>query len=235
MQERTLPYTEGDDAFDAFVAQPDGDKPRPAVIVCHAWGGRGEFAESKAKALADMGYVGAAVDLYGVGKRGDDVPSCQALMMPLLENRPLLQRRLTAAYQTVRTLDGVDPDRIAVIGHCFGGLCAILMARMGMSLRAAVSFHGLLKVGDSLDHDMKARLLVLHGQDDPMVPPSDVGDFTAEMQRIHADWELHVYPRAKHAFANPDANDEKLGTAYDATADRRSWAAMKRLLGETLS
>jgi len=230
-----LGYTEGNESFDVYVARPEGDAPRPTVLVCHAWGGRDGFAEGKARALAELGYVGAAIDLYGVGRRGTDHASSQALMSALVANPATLRRRLAAAHEAVRALPGVDGERTAAIGFCFGGMCALLCARMGLALRGVVSFHGLLKIGAALETRPSARMLVLHGQDDPMVPPSDVGLFAEEMKRIDADWQLHVYPRVVHAFTNPAANDRSFGTVYDAEADRRSWSAMRAFLTDVLA
>lgn len=234
MTAELVPYREGDDLFDALVARPEGVGPHPAVLVCHAYGGRDALAEEKAQRLAERGYVGAAIDLYGVGRRGTDRASSQALMMELVGDPPLFRRRLAAAYQAVRTLDGVDPGRMGAIGFCFGGLAAILAARMGLALRGVVSFHGLLKIGEPLEGPVRARILVLHGQDDPMAPPSDVGAFAEEMKRIGAEWQLHAYPGVMHAFTNPKANDPGFGTVYDADADRRSWLEMTRFFDDVL-
>lgn len=235
MPTENVPYTEGDDAFDAHVVSPEGAGPHPAVLVCHAFGGRDDFAEDEARKLAELGYVGAAIDVYGVGERGTDRASSQALMKPLIEDPPKLRRRLAAAYQAVRTLDTVDPDRMGAIGFCFGGLCAILTARMGLRLRGVVSFHGLLKIGEKLDEKVHARILVEHGQDDPMVPPSQVGGFAEEMQRLNAEWQLHAYPGVMHSFTNPKANDPDFGTVYDADADRRSRIDMVRFFEDVLA
>ena len=235
MKTETIGYERDGEAFDVFVARPDGDSPRPAVLVCHAWGGRDAFAEDKANKLAELGYVGAAIDVYGVGKRGTDKASSEALMMPLVSEPSRLRERLAAAYEVVCGLDGVDDKRMATIGYCFGGLCSILTARMGLSLRGVVSFHGLLKVGEELAEKPKARILVLHGQDDPMAPPADVGLFAAEMKRIDADWQLHAYPKVMHAFTNPNANDPDFGTVYNKSADQRSWRTMQTFLTEVLA
>lgn len=229
-----IPFSVGDQSFDVFVARPEGAGPHPVVMVCHAWGGRDDFAEAKARTLTELGYIGAAIDIYGIGKRGTDKESSQALMMPLVSNPPELRARLTAAFEAVRNVEGVDPQRMGAIGFCFGGLCAILCARMGLDLNGVVSFHGLLKVGEPLETSPKARILVLHGQDDPMAPPEDVGTFAAEMKRIDADWELHAYPGVLHAFTNPKANDRDFGTVYDAAADARSWIAMRRFFEDVL-
>ena len=229
-----IPFSVAGQSFDVFVARPESTGPHPAVMICHAWGGRDAFAEAEARKLAELGYVGAAIDLYGIGKRGTDKESSQALMMPLVSNPAELRTRLKAAFETVQRIDGVDPTRVGAIGFCFGGLCAILGARMGLPLRGVVSFHGLLKVGEPLETKPRARILVLHGQDDPMAPPEDVGTFAAEMKRIDADWELHAYPGVLHAFTNPQANDRDFGTVYDADADARSRLAMKRFFADVL-
>lgn len=230
-----IEYTEGQETFDAVVARPDGDGPHPGVLVCHAWGGRDAFAEAKAEKLAEMGYVGAAIDVYGIGKRGTDTASSEALMTPLIREPALLRRRLAAAHDAVAQLDFVDREQMGAIGFCFGGLCAILMARMGAPLQGIVSFHGLLKVGEPLDAKVRAKLLVLHGQDDPMAPPSDVGTFAEEMKRIDADWQLHAFPGVMHAFTNPAANDPDFGTVYNEYADRRSWVEMTRFFADVFA
>lgn len=235
MPSELIPYREGEDEFDAFVARPDRPGHHPAVLVCHAWGGRDSFAEDRARALAELGYVGAAIDLYGLGKRGTDTASCQALMSALVEDPPRLRRRLAAAFQAVRVLEGVDPERCAAIGYCFGGLCAILGARMGLPLRGVVSFHGSLRIGEPLPGPVHAKLLIEHGQDDPLVPPAQLGAFAAEMQRLEVDWRLHAYPGVKHSFTDPRADNPALGMAYDADADRRSWAEARAFLAEVLS
>ncbi|MCB9625857.1 MAG: dienelactone hydrolase family protein [Sandaracinaceae bacterium] len=235
MQTDLLPYSHDGEDFDVFVARPDALEPRPAVMVCHTWAGRDGFAEDKARALAKLGYVGAAIDLYGVGKRGTDTASSRALMMGVLGDPAKLRSRLARANDVVRATEGVDGERMGAIGFCFGGLCAILMARMGLPLRGVVSFHGLLKIGEPLDAEVRAQILVQHGQDDPMAPPEDVGTFAAEMKRINADWQLHAYPGVVHAFTNPQANDPSFGTVYDEDAARRSWMEMRRFFEDTLA
>jgi len=230
-----VPYEVGGHAFDVFVARPAGADPRPAVVVVHAFGGRDAFAEGKAKALAELGYVGAAIDLYGIGKRGTDRASSQALMGALIGDPALLRQRLAGSFQAVQALSGVDAQRVGAIGFCFGGLCAVLMARMGLAMRGVVSFHGLLKVGTPLEDRVQAKILVLHGQDDPMVPPADVATFLEEMKRVHADWQLHAYPGVVHAFTNPAANDPNFGTVYNADADRRSWIEMRRFFEDVFA
>jgi len=221
-----IPYQAGGTEFDAYIAYPAASTPRPAVLVCHAYGGRDAFAESKANALAKLGYVGAAIDLYGIGKRGTDASSSSALMTELMRNPPILRERLRAAFEAIRELPRVDKVRMGAIGFCFGGMCALLLARMGLPLRGVASFHGLLKTGEPLNQRIAARVLVLHGLDDPMAPPADIGAFAQAMKDGAADWQLHAYPGVMHAFTNPAANAPAEGKAYNAEADARSWRTM---------
>jgi dienelactone hydrolase len=226
----TIAYECGAATFDVAVARPPGGGPHPGVLVFHAWEGRDAFAELKARKLAELGYVGAAVDLYGLGERGTDRESSQRLMMSLVGNPAVLRRRIAKAHEVVSALEGVDRGRMGAIGFCFGGTCSILAARMGLPLRGVVSFHGLLKLGEPLHERVHAKILLQHGQDDPMVPPEDVAVFAQEMKRIHAEWTLHTYPGVMHSFTNPKANSPELGTVFDADADRTSWLEMRQFL-----
>ncbi len=231
-----VPHEHDGQALDVAIARPaSADAAPPAVLVFHAWKGRAEHEEARARRIADLGYVAAAVDLYGVGRRGHDADSCRALMMELVGDPPKLRGRIQASFDLVRGLDGVDPDRLGAIGFCFGGLCSLLAARMGLALRGVVSFHGLLKIGEPLETRPVARINVQHGQDDPMVPTEDLAAFAAEMKRIDADWTLHAYPGVVHAFTNPEAPSDSDVLRYDAGADTRSWLEMQRFFADVFT
>lgn len=208
-------------------------QPRPAVIVAHDWSGRNEFAEGKAKLLAEMGYVGFALDMYGKAMVGNTNEEKSALMSPLAGDRSRLRARLKAAYETVAALPQVDNTRIAIIGFCFGGLCALDLARSGVDIKGAVSFHGLLHKPEHLQTELiKAKILVLHGYDDPMVKPEQVNAFCKEMTEAKADWQVTMYGHVQHAFTNPSAYDLDLGLIYNALASDRAWHAMAYFLEE---
>lgn len=231
---KTIPYEAKDVVAQGHVAYDDTmDTKRPAVIVCHDWTGRNEFACKKAEQLASMGYVGFALDMYGEAKQGQDNDEKMKFMSPLVENRQLLRDRVTAAFETVKAMDVVDEDNIAIIGFCFGGLCALDLARSGAEITGAVSFHGLLNSPvDIPNQSIKAKVLVLHGHDDPMVPPEQVLQFEKEMTDAKVDWQVHVYGKTAHAFTNPQANDSNLGTIYNETAASRAWLSMTNFLHE---
>ncbi|MEM1261088.1 MAG: dienelactone hydrolase family protein [Pseudomonadota bacterium] len=220
--------------FEGSIARdPAWQEPRPVVLVAHAWAGRSAFEDQRAVAIAELGYVGFAIDVYGRGKLGTSVEENSALMQPLLDDRAQLQTRLHAALDTACGLDFVDTAHAAMIGYCFGGLCALDLARTGAEVSGVVSLHGLFGAPDNhTDTAIKSRVLALHGWADPMAQPDTVLALADEMTRKGADWQLHAYGNALHAFTNPEANDRDFGTVYDADADRRSWQAVANFLAE---
>ena len=231
----TLEYTHDGSVFEAYVAAPTLDRARPAVMICHAWAGRGEHEQAIAHRLAELGYVGIALDLYGKGVRGQNNEDCQALMTPLVENRALLQERLKLAISAVHEQDYVQADNTVIAGYCFGGLCALDAARSNAPILGAASFHGLLGKPDNLEgQKISAKIIIFHGYDDPMVPPQDLIAFANEMTEAGADWQIHTYGSTMHAFTNKAANDPGFGTVYSESADRRSFESFNNFLEEVL-
>lgn len=237
IETRTLEYFEGPLALRGHLAwDASASDPRPGVLVAHTWAGCGGFEQGKAVALAQLGYVALAVDMYGDGVVGSGPEENARLMAPLLEDRATLQRRMQAALEALKGLECVDESRTAAIGFCFGGLCVLDLARTGASLQAAVSFHGLLHPpGNIANTPVKASVLVLHGWDDPMAQPPSVEALAGELTRAGADWQVHAYGGAMHAFTNPAANNPDFGTVYDEQADKRSWRAMREFLDDALA
>ncbi|PPD50025.1 MAG: carboxymethylenebutenolidase [Methylobacter sp.] len=233
----TIGYLDGDVLLEAYFAFDDAiTERRPAVLISHAWGGRDDFVAEKANKLAELGYVGFALDMYGKGVRGNSPEQNSKLMQPFMADRGLLQKRIKAALYAVRLLPWVDDSKIAAMGFCFGGLCVLDLARTGADLKGVVSFHGLLGAPDNLvTNSIKAKVLALHGHDDPMGPIEQVLAFEQEMTKAGADWQLHIYGHTMHAFTNPKANDPAFGTVYQANADKRSWLAMKNFLAEVFA
>lgn len=227
-------YYLNDRAFHGFLAVPQGIKtPAPAVLVVHDWSGRNGFACDKARLLATQGYIGFAVDLYGQGKVGETTEEKKALMDPLTADRRALCARMQAALETLTALPEVDSTRIAAMGFCFGGLCALDLARSGAALKGIISFHGELSAPQGFAPvPIVAKMLVLHGYDDPMVTPEAVLKFCNEMTAAKVDWQVHCYGKTKHSFTNPAAHDEAMGTVYNPVADARSWASTRAFLAD---
>ena len=234
IQERLVEYEHGGASLEGFLACDDVDGgAKPAVMVVHAWGGRGQFECDRARALAELGYVGFAADLYGKGVLGASVEENAGLMQPFLDDRAMLQSRLTASLETLKSQPEVDNDRIAAIGYCFGGLCVLDLARIGTDINGVASFHGLFGApGNTAGTKIKTRVLALHGHEDPMVPVDAVVALEKELTEAGADWQIHVYGNTLHAFTNPEANFPDLGAIYNKNADKRSWQTLLNFLDE---
>ncbi len=235
MREQTIDYRDGETLLEGFLCYDESlPGPRPTVLINHAWGGRDEFVERKARRLAWQGYACFALDNYGKGKRGGTPAECNALMTPFMQDRRKLLMRLQAGLTAAKGMPIVDARRIAVMGFCFGGLCTLDLARANADVRGVVSFHGLLKPSGFTEPKIRAKVLMLHGYDDPLAPPDDVLAIAREFTAAGADWQLHAYGHTVHAFTNPSANDRAGGTQYDEAADRRSWHALEEFLAEVL-
>ncbi len=228
---RIVDYEQGGQTYEGFLAMPEGT-PKGVVLVAHAWGGQSAFEQDKAKLVAEWGYAGFAIDVFGKGKRGETNEECEALMTPLASNRVELQSRLAEALSVAKKESG--SDNAAAIGFCFGGLSVLDMARTNMALKGVVSFHGLFGAPGNTADQITPKVLALHGWEDPMATPDDVMDFSKEMTSAKADWQLHAYGSTMHAFTNPHADNPDFGTVYDAGADRRSFAACQDFLAEVL-
>lgn len=231
---RTIDYEDGGAPLEGELAWDDARTgPRPGVLIAHAWRGRGEFDSRKAHGLAALGYAGFALDLYGKGVRGGSIEQNRALMQPFMDDRALLQRRMLAALDCLRAQPEVDSSRTGAIGFCFGGLCVLDLARSGADITGVVSFHGLLRPpGNTASNTIRARVLVLHGWDDPMATPGELVALGNELTSMRADWQIHAFGNAMHAFTNPQANDPDFGTVYQPDADRRSWQLMRAFFDE---
>ncbi|MGV3593526.1 MAG: dienelactone hydrolase family protein [Gammaproteobacteria bacterium] len=235
MPSQYLEYRDGDTVLEAYVALPAAGGKRPAVLVSHAWAGRDAFECDKADKLAELGYVGIAIDNYGKGVLGRTMEENSALMTPFVQDRAKLRRRLLAGVAAAAKLPQVDAAKMAAIGFCFGGLCVLDMARSGADLRGVVSFHGLFRQSEVPNEKIRAKILALHGHDDPMVPPDAVLALEQELSSAGADWQIHAYGGTMHAFTNPDANAPQNGMQYNPIAAARAWTSMKNFLAEVLA
>ncbi len=234
----TVEYDARGDVLEGYLAFDASREGRlPAVIVVHEWWGLDDHARKAADRLAALGYVAFALDMYGKGYHTSD-PAQAGEWAGSIRNRPgIAKSRFEAAIEVLKVHDKVDPDRVAAMGYCFGGTVVLEMARMGVDLKGVVSFHGGLgsNVPDS-EYNLKSKVLVLHGAEDPLVPDSEVVTFIGEMRKAEADWQLVHYGGALHSFTNPAADYYGMdATAYDPDADKRSWEAMKTFLQEVLS
>lgn len=234
MQTELVGYEDEGTQLEGFAAAPSREK-RPLVILCHAWKGRDEFICEKAQQVAQWGYAGFALDMYGKGVLGKSAEENAALKRPFVENRELMLKRVLKAYEVARQLPFIDISRIAVLGFGFGGICALDLARSGVDLKGAISIYGHLDPPQvSLAKPIKAKVLVLHGYKDPVVNLAELSRFENEMNAAKVDWQVHIYGEAMHAFATPSANNASSGILFNPNAAARSWKAVHHFLDEVL-
>lgn len=233
LKTKLIEYQDEDRIFEGYLAYNDTHDKKPAVLVAHDWSGKNEFACHKANQLAELGYIGFAIDMFGKGQLGHTTEEKKALIQPLMQDRRLVQKRMLAALNLITSLDIVKTESIGAIGFCFGGLCVLDLARSGVDIKGIVSFHGLLQAPPSSEPlSIKSKILALHGFDDPMVPPDHVIAFGQEMTRAKVNWELNMYGNTMHAFTNPKANDPDFGTVYHAEVAQRAWLTMVTFFAE---
>jgi dienelactone hydrolase len=234
IESRPVEYSYGDERFEGLLCwDSDAKASRPGVLVAHTIRGRTAFEEEKARKLAELGYVGFAADVYGQSRIGGNPDECAGMMKALQADRPLLQGRLHQAVEAMAVQAETDAERLAAIGYCFGGMCVLDIARTRHDVVGVASFHGLLSPpGNTATNRMAAKVLVMHGWDDPLAEPDDVIAMGRELSGMGADWQLHAYGNVRHAFTNPAADASTGVTIYNADADRRSWSALQNFLSE---
>ncbi len=227
-----LDYADGDTSLSGLLTRPKR-KPRAAILVFPTIMNSTPAVEDKATRLAEAGYVTLIADFYG--RRPASFDEARALAAAIRPNPLVYRQRLKAGLRALATLPEAEGLPLAAIGFCMGGQAALELARDGAPLEAVVSFHGLLDTGlPAAAGQIAARILVCHGDADPMVPRSQVIGFWEEMDSSGANWHFHSYSGVRHGFTNP-APTENPATAYDASADRQSWAAMLELFDEVFA
>ena len=228
-------YYHGKVKLIGFLAYPEEGKNLSGILIAHDWSGLNELYQQRAIELAQAGYVAFSVDMYGLGQIGQTNAEKAALMTPIANDRVLLRERMGCGLDILKKAPCVNPEKLGAIGFCFGGLCVLDLARMGADIKGVVSFHGLLKSAPNCPtKEIKARMLVLHGYDDPMVSPQDVIAFCEEMKTHHADFQVNMYSNTVHAFTNPMAHDESLGTVYQPATAQKSFQTMHAFLKDIL-
>ena len=235
---QTLVYDGPGGPFEGVIAYDDEvEAQRPGVLVVPNVLGQKEADNRKAEALARLGYVGFACDVFGQGKRTTRASENPGQYMNALNaDRALLRDRLAASLGVLQDFGGVNPAKTAAIGFCFGGKCVLDMARAGLDVFGVVSFHGVYDRPDYANvSPIRAKVLVCHGWDDPIGPPESVVALGQELTDSGADWQIHAYGGAGHAFTDVELAGKpplRPGVAYEEKADRRSWQAMQDFLAE---
>ena len=232
LREEIVSYKDGSIALTGFVAFDESIKgKRPVILIVPEWWGLNDYAKTRARQLAELGYLAMAVDMFGNGKTAANPKEAQEFTMPFYKDPRLAKSRLDAAMKKIKGHPEADTLHVAAIGYCFGGFVVLNAAKSGSDLKGVVSFHGGLGGVPADKKLLKAKILVCHGGSDQFVSQKDVDGFKKQMDSIGADYTFKSYANATHAFTNPDATSTgkkfDLPIEYNAAADKDSWNDMK--------
>jgi dienelactone hydrolase len=226
---------EGEQLESVFVGRRDGQS-RPTVVLIPTVMGVTDLEIGFGRQLVELGYNAFVADLFGKKFRGAPRDTMFGEMTRLRGDRAALRRRMQHVLEIAQTESKVNGQQIVVAGYCFGGQCALDLARSGADIAAAVSFHGLFDPPGLPKEKIKAKVVAFHGWDDPMVPPEKVVALGQELTEAGSDWQIHAYGHVGHGFTNPHASQLEIeGVAYDALAAERSWTSFINLLEELFS
>ncbi|HXH53693.1 MAG TPA: dienelactone hydrolase family protein [Sphingomicrobium sp.] len=232
-RQRDIPLEfEGEQLESVLVSRRDGEA-RPTVILVPTVMGVSDLELGFARQLGELGFNGFVADLFGKKFRGAPRDTMFGEMGRLKSDRAALRRRLIAILDQVRGLGEVEGGRIVAAGYCFGGMCALDLARSGADIAGAASFHGLFDPPGLPPERIRAKVIAFHGWDDPMVPPEAVVALGQELTEAGADWQIHAYGHVAHGFTNPNAHEIGIdGVRYNGQAAERSWTAFVNFLEE---
>ena len=235
-EQRSLTQDYEGQELDHVIVHDGTGRVLPTVLIFPTVLGIQPLEIGFAERLVGLGYHVVVADLFGRRFTIDERDAAFAAMGALRADRAALRGRLLAVLDVIRGREHIDSSRIAAIGYCFGGQCALDLARAGADITGVASFHGLFDPPDLPPQLIKAKVVAYHGWDDPMVPPEAVVALGQEMTEGGADWQIHAYGHVGHGFTNPRAHEIGIaGVAYNEAAERRSWASLVNFLGEVLA
>jgi len=232
MESKVIEYFDGEQKLiGEFIFDDRSSANKTVIIIFPAFEGRGEFTLDYARKLVSHGFSTFIADMYGDARNGKTIEECYALIMPFLKDRELVRRRAVLAYEACRKQTVKNENKLmSAVGFCFGGMCVLELARSGVNLHAGVSLHGVLAKSDLPTHPIKSKLLILHGYEDPQVPPDSMELFSKEMKQTNVgDWTFVFFGKAKHSFTDPrtgsfdPAREEAMGREYNEIAALRSF------------
>lgn len=232
---KSIAYTHGEVKLEGVLAWNNAVQgKRPGILVVHEWWGMNEYAQTRAKQLAALGYVAFAADMYGTGKVTTHPKQAGEWMNAMMANVKNWQARAMAGLKVLQEHEMVDANKIAAIGYCFGGATVTQLAYGGAPVKGVVSFHGALPL-PSEDQEIKTnvKVLIAHGNEDPFLKEDHIQKFRSALEKAGMDWQMVVYAGAKHSFTNPAA--DKVGMdalKYNKKADERSWKHMQLFFDE---
>jgi len=234
---RDVSYQSDDRTMIGRLALPDGTDKRPGILIAHEGPGLDDYQRDRAGVFADMGYVAFALDYRGGGEVSLDQDIVMLRIIELASDLDRLRTVGRAGLDVLLADPRVDTSRVAAVGYCFGGTLVLELARAGVDLKAVVGFHPGLGTSRPEDaRNIKGKVLMCVGTEDPLIPPEQRSAFEDEMRAGGVDWQMNLYGGAVHSFTHPWAHMAgQPHNQYDETADKRSWQAMVGLLDEVFA
>eukprot|EP00741_Cyanophora_paradoxa_P011607 tig00020563_g11215.t1 len=249
ISEKVVSYTVGDKQFEGFIAWPAnaGSAKLPGVMLIHEWRGHGDYVRGRARLVAKLGYVAFAADVYGKGVFAKDHDEAGQLVQAFLKDEAGAKARLEGSLAQLTAHANCDASKVVVAGYCFGGACALSLAKFGAKIAGVATFHASLKMGDQSPEAFKAckevkiqsgppspgspaKILICTGVDDPSIPVGEVTDWVKRASEAKIDFQILYLSGVLHSFTVPTANFPQFGAVYNADADRRSWSAFRYFL-----
>ena len=230
----SIDYKDGEVVLEGYIAYDESfNDVRPGILVVHEWTGLNDYTKMRCEMLAKLGYFAFAADIYGKGVRPNTPEEAGKQASIYKNDRTLLRKRINAALDEMKKQKLVNTSKIAAIGYCFGGMCALELGRSGADIKGIVSFHGTLDTPNPDDaKNIKAKILICQGGDDPFVPEKQIKSFKEEMDNANINYKFISYEGAVHSFTNPNSgSDPSKGAAYNEKADKASWEDMKNFFG----
>ncbi len=230
-----ITYTAGGKTLTGYLADGSRGKKVPGILVCHQGGGLRDHEKERARKLADLGYVAFALDMYG--EVGDTREKSMELLQGLVGNQKLWDERMLGGLAQLKAQPNVDTSELGAIGFCFGGMTVLELVRASSEMKCVVAFHpGLTNLPESDPRKVTGKVMVCAGQLDPLIPPEGRERFLKLMHEAGADLQYINYAKAGHSFTDKSVDAFNMPNfKYEATTDRRSWAAMRDLFDETFA
>jgi dienelactone hydrolase len=232
---KDVEYHDGNTVLQGYLAYDDSlNGKRPGVLIIHEWNGLQSYVKGRAEQIAGLGYTAFCADIYGKGVRPQTMEESAKMAAIYRADRPLMRKRANLGLDELKKQQTVDASKTAAMGYCFGGGVTLELARSGADILGAISFHGNLDTPNIDDaRNIKAKVLVMHGANDPYTSMEVMELFQNEMKNAKVDWQMIIYGNAVHGFTDPlNGNDPTKGLAYNESADKRSWQAMKDFFNE---
>lgn len=231
---KKITYQHAGTELEGVLAWDDSkSSPRPGILVVHEWWGLNDYAKSRAKQLAEMGYVAFALDMYGQGKVTNHPAQAGEWAGQIRENTDAWKARALAGLEILKQQPYVDNSKLAAIGYCFGGSTVLQLGYANVGLKGVASFHGALTPPSEEGDDIATKILICHGANDAFISEDSAQTIRQALTKRNADWQMIYYANARHGFTNPNAGDYGLDNLkYDKAADERSWEAMDEFFEE---